>query len=64
MSASLVIRAGAAHDGSRGGLASMTASLLDEGTATRSALEFARAVDALGANLGAFADDERDVQYR
>lgn len=59
VSASLVIRAGAAHDGSRGGLASMTASLLDEGTATRSALEFARAVDALGANLGAFADDER-----
>jgi predicted Zn-dependent peptidase len=59
INASLVIRAGAVHSGDKAGLASMTASLLDEGSARRSALEFARAVDALGANLGAFASDER-----
>jgi len=59
VNASLVIRAGAAHDGSDAGLASMTASLLDEGTTTRSALDFARAVDALGASIGAFASGER-----
>lgn len=59
INASLVIRAGAVHSGEKAGLASMTASVLDEGSARRSALEFARAVDALGANLGAFASDER-----
>lgn len=59
VSAALVIRAGGVQDGAKGGLAAMTASLLDEGTDTRSALEFARAVDALGASLGAGADDER-----
>lgn len=59
INASLVIRAGAVHDGAKAGLASMTASLLDEGSSRRSALEFARAVDALGANLGAGASEER-----
>jgi predicted Zn-dependent peptidase len=59
INASLVIRAGAVHDGSKAGLAAMTASVLDEGTSRLSALEFARAVDALGAGLGAFASDER-----
>ncbi|MGE5926723.1 MAG: M16 family metallopeptidase [Gemmatimonadota bacterium] len=59
INASLVIRAGAVHDGDKAGLASMTASVLDEGTSRHSSLEFARAVDALGANLGAFASDER-----
>lgn len=57
--ATLVLRAGSTHDGSKAGLASMTAGLLDEGTANRSALEYARAVDALGANIGTFASDER-----
>lgn len=61
INASLVIRAGAVHDGAKAGLASMTASLLDEGSSRLSALEFARAVDALGANLGAFASDERTM---
>ncbi|HEX6644759.1 MAG TPA: pitrilysin family protein [Gemmatimonadales bacterium] len=59
INAALVIRAGAVHDGADAGLASMTASLLDEGTARLSALDFARAVDALGASLGAFASSER-----
>jgi zinc protease len=59
VSAALVVRAGSAHDGARAGLASMTASLLDEGTTRRTALEFARDVDFLGASLGAFADQER-----
>lgn len=59
VSALLVIRAGSALDGAKGGLSSMTAGLLDEGTSRRSSLEFARAVDMLGAGLGAFSDDER-----
>ena len=59
VNASLVIRAGAVQSGEKAGLASMTASVLDEGSSRRSALEFARAVDALGASLGAFASDER-----
>ena len=59
INASLVIRAGAAHDGEKAGLASMTASLLDEGSSRLDALAFARAVEALGASLGAFASGER-----
>ncbi|TMQ73183.1 MAG: insulinase family protein [Candidatus Eisenbacteria bacterium] len=49
----LQIRAGAAQDGAHPGIAAVTASLLDEGTSTRSSLEFAGAVDLLGANLSA-----------
>ena len=59
ISAVLVIRAGSALDGDKGGLAAMTASLLDEGSSRRSALDFAKAVDMLGANLGAGAEEER-----
>ncbi len=58
VNAVLVIRAGSAMDGTRPGLAQVTASLLDDGAAGRSALAFANAVDFLGANLGAFAGDE------
>lgn len=48
----LVIRTGAGADApAEAGRASMTAELLDEGTATRSALELAEAVDFLGADL-------------
>jgi zinc protease len=58
INAVLLIRAGAVDDGTRPGLAQVTAALLDEGTDRRSSLDFARAVDALGANLGAAAGDE------
>lgn len=47
------VRAGAAQDASRPGLAAVTAALLDEGTAKRPALEFAEAVSFLGATLTA-----------
>lgn len=59
INASLVIRAGAAQDGDTPGLASVTAALMDEGAGGRDALAFARAVDALGANLSVGASDER-----
>lgn len=48
----LVVNAGSAEDPSgRFGLASMTAAMLDEGAAGRSALEIAEAIDFLGAQL-------------
>src|SRR5262249_20506909 len=58
VNALLQIRAGASLDGAKPGLASMTASLLDEGTTTRSALEMAKATDALGALLSAVSGIE------
>jgi predicted Zn-dependent peptidase len=51
----LQIKAGAGMDGAQPGVSSMTASLLDEGTATRSSLEIAKAIEGLGASLGAVA---------
>ena len=51
----LSIRTGAEADpANRAGLATLTASMLDEGTTTRSALEIADAVAWLGADLGSF----------
>lgn len=51
----LQIKAGAGMDGAQPGVSSMTASLLDEGTATRSSLEIAKAIESLGASLSAVA---------
>ncbi len=59
INATLVIRAGAAEDGALPGLAAVTAGLLDEGSTTRSALDFARAVEGLGISLSAGSDLER-----
>lgn len=53
------VRAGSAQDGEKGGLSTMTASLLDEGTAKHSALEFAEAVSFLGASLTATSGIEQ-----
>jgi zinc protease len=53
------IRAGSAQDGAKPGLAAMTASLMDEGTAKHSALEFAEAVSYLGASLVAMSGFEQ-----
>lgn len=61
INATLVIRAGAAEDGALPGLASMTAGLLDEGSTTRSASDFARAVEGLGISLNAGATLERSA---
>lgn len=49
---SLIVSAGAAADpAGKFGLASYTAAMLDEGAGTRTALELADAIDALGASL-------------
>jgi len=56
VSVGLLVRAGAMHDPvGRYGLASYTASCLDEGAGSRDALAFAEAVDMLGADLSASA---------
>jgi predicted Zn-dependent peptidase len=55
----LQIRSGSTMDGAHPGIAAMTAALLDEGTAKRSALDFAIALDFLGANLTASAGIEQ-----
>ncbi len=52
----LMVEAGTAHDpDATPGLASMTASMLTEGAAGRSALELADEIDFLGASIGASA---------
>jgi predicted Zn-dependent peptidase len=56
VSLELQFRGGAAaHPSAQAGLASLTADMLDEGTATRSALEIADAVELLGARLSSSA---------
>ena len=59
INAVLTFNAGSARDGDLPGLAAMTAELLDDGAGNRDALQFARAADLLGINLGAFASEER-----
>jgi zinc protease len=57
VSMNLVIKTGGAADPQdRAGLASMTANLIDEGTATRSTLDIANQLAAIGANLNTGAD--------
>lgn len=56
VSARLNFNAGSAHDpAGKPGVASMTASLLTQGTTTQSAPEIATAIEQLGANIGAGA---------
>jgi len=59
VNATLQIRSGSSVDGAHPGIATMTAALLDEGTAKRSSLDFAKALDMLGANLTATAGAEQ-----
>ncbi len=54
IAAQLIVRGGAsAESEAEAGLATLTASLITQGTATRSAVEIAQAVDGLGARLDA-----------
>lgn len=55
---SLSVRAGTLFE-PKPGVADLTASLLDEGTATRTATQFALETETLGANFGANAGSER-----
>jgi Predicted Zn-dependent peptidases len=59
VNALLLIRAGSALDGANPGIADVTASLLDDGAGGLSSLEFANALDFLGANLSANAGTEQ-----
>lgn len=53
VSMNMVLNSGGTADPqNRAGLASMTASLLDDGTKTRSAVDIANALQSIGANLG------------
>jgi zinc protease len=57
VSAAVVVRGGSSADPvGKDGLGELTASLLTQGTATRSATEIAQAVEALGASLNSGAD--------
>ncbi|MGV8929211.1 MAG: M16 family metallopeptidase [Brevundimonas sp.] len=55
VSARLSFDAGSRNDGSRPGLATMTAGLLTQGTATRTAPQIAAEIEGLGASVGAGA---------
>jgi len=59
VNAVLTVRAGAANDGTEAGLATVTAGLLSQGSTTRNAPDFARAVEQLGIQLNAAAGIER-----
>jgi zinc protease len=59
VSLELRIASGAKHDpASKAGVASFTASLLDKGTATRTADQIAETIDFVGGSLGASAGDD------
>lgn len=59
VSVEALVRAGSLYDPSdKAGLANLTASLLDEGTKKRSATQIADAVDFIGANLAAGANED------
>ena len=55
----LIVRAGAAHDPeNRPGLASLAASLLDQGTTTKSAEQVAQSIDSIGGAMGVGAGSD------
>ena len=54
----LLFKSGDLYDGDKTGLAGLTAGLLDRGTSSRSAQQFAKEVDFLGARFGASADED------
>lgn len=54
----LLIKSGSVNDGDKSGLAGMMATLLDRGTKKRTAEQFAKEVDFLGARFGAGVDED------
>lgn len=54
----LLIKSGEAFDGSKPGLVSLTANLLNKGTATMTADQFAKKTDFLGASVEATSNDD------
>ncbi len=62
VSVRLVVRAGAAQDPKgKGGVATLTAALLDQGTTSRSAFQIADAIDSIGGGLGTGALSDHSV---
>jgi zinc protease len=62
ISVRLVVRAGAAQDPKgKGGVATMTSALLDQGTTSRSAFQIADAIDSIGGGLGTGALSDHSV---
>ena len=61
VNARLTIAAGARHDGSRPGLATFTANMLDEGAGKRDAFAIAAELEYLGASLGTGAGWEATI---
>jgi zinc protease len=62
VSVRLFVRAGAAQDPKgKGGVATLTAALLDQGTTTKSAFEIADAIDSIGGGLGTGALSDHSV---
>ena len=59
VSVRLLVRAGAAQDPKgKGGVATLTASLLDQGTTTKSAFQIADQIDSIGGGLGTGAGSD------
>jgi zinc protease len=59
VSVRLLVRAGGAQDPKgKGGVATLTSALLDQGTATRSAFEIADAIDSIGGGMGTGAGSD------
>jgi zinc protease len=62
VSVRLVVRAGAAQDPKgKGGVATLTAALLDQGTTTKSAFQIADTIDFIGGGLGTGALSDHSV---
>jgi zinc protease len=60
----LIVRAGAAQDPeNRSGLASLAASLLDQGTTTKSAEQVAQSIDSIGGAMGVGAGSDMTQVY-
>lgn len=54
----LLVKAGAVNDADKSGLAGMMSTLLDRGTKRRTAEQFAKEIDFLGARFGASVDED------
>lgn len=59
----LNINAGSSRDGEQAGLATLTASLLDNGSNKKTADELARSLEQLGSQYYSFADRDRTIVY-
>ncbi|MCB2204781.1 insulinase family protein [bacterium] len=59
----LLVKSGSENDGAHSGVAEFTTDLMTSGTKSMSSLEFAKAADFLGLNIGASAADDQMSVY-